>query len=62
MSQALLAFARNGEPDTPALRGPRFDLERRPTMIFDTPPHLEDDPRGAERRLFEPVVYIQPGT
>ncbi|MSU47958.1 MAG: carboxylesterase/lipase family protein [Opitutus sp.] len=62
MSNALLAFARTGAPGTTALPWPRFELAKRPTMIFDTPPHVEDDPRGAERRLFEPAVYIQPGT
>jgi para-nitrobenzyl esterase len=31
-------------------------------MIFDVPPRVEDDPRGAERRLFAPLVYAQPGT
>ena len=63
MSEALLAFARTGNPNTPALPPwPRFDLAKRPTMLFDVPPRLEDDPRGAERRLFAPIVYAQPGT
>jgi para-nitrobenzyl esterase len=63
MSGALLAFARTGNPDTPALPPwPRFDREQRPTMIFDMPSRVENDPRGAERRLFEPVPYVQPGT
>ena len=30
-----------------------YDLTRRQTMVFDTPSRLADDPRGAERRLFE---------
>jgi para-nitrobenzyl esterase len=63
MSAALLAFARTGNPNTPALpTWPRFDVAKRPTMIFDVPPRVEDDPRGAERRLFAPLVYAQPGT
>ncbi len=63
VSAALLAFARTGNPNTPALPPwPRFDVEKRPTMIFDVPPRVEDDPRGAERRLFAPIVYAQPGT
>ena len=63
MSGALIAFARTGNPGTPPLpTWPRFELERRPAMIFDLPPRAEDDPRGAERRLFAPVVYVQPGT
>jgi para-nitrobenzyl esterase len=62
MSGALIAFARTGNPGTPQLPAwPRFELERRPAMIFDLPPRVEDDPRGAERRLFAPVAYVQPG-
>jgi para-nitrobenzyl esterase len=63
MSDALIAFARTGNPNTPALPAwPRFELSRRPTMIFDLPPRVENDPRGAERRLFAPIPYVQPGT
>ncbi|HTX66620.1 MAG TPA: carboxylesterase family protein, partial [Opitutaceae bacterium] len=62
MSGALLAFARTGNPQTPQLPPwPRFDPARRPAMIFDLPPRVEDDPRGNERRLFAPVFYAQPG-
>ncbi len=63
MSGALLAFARTGNPNTPQLPvWPRYAVPRRPAMIFDLPPRVEDDPRGAERRLFAPVTYLQPGT
>lgn len=63
MSEALLAFARTGDPNAPGLPPwPTYELHRRPAMIFDLPPRREDDPRSAERRLFEPVVYVQPGT
>ena len=62
MSGALLAFARTGNPQTPQLPPwPRFNPARRPAMIFDLPPRVEDDPRGNERRLFAPVFYAQPG-
>jgi para-nitrobenzyl esterase len=55
LSESLLAFGRTGEPAVATLpRWPRFNLENRPTMIFDLPPRLEDDPRGAERRLLGP--------
>jgi para-nitrobenzyl esterase len=63
MCAALIAFARSGSPDAPGLpTWPRFDLERRPTMIFDLPARVENDPRGDERKLFAPVLYVQPGT
>ena len=31
-------------------------------MVFDAESTLADDPRGAERRLFEKVPFIQQGT
>ena len=61
--QASAAFARNGNPDHPGLPAwEPYRLERRATMIFDVPPALVDDPRGAERRLFAKVPFIQQGT
>lgn len=63
MTTALLAFAGTGNPNAPGLpQWPRFDTARRPTMLFDLPPKVEDDPRGAERKYFAPIVYVQPGT
>ena len=63
VSDALIAFARTGNPGTPALpTWPRFDLAKRATMLFDVPPHVDDDPRGEERKLFAPAIYVQPGT
>lgn len=63
MSEALLAFARTGNPDTTALpKWPRFELPDRPAMIFDLPLRVENDSRGAERRFFEVAPYVQPGT
>lgn len=63
MSAAFIAFARSGDPnhaDLPQWRP--YELERRSTMLFDAQPTLVDDPRGAERRLFEQVPYVQRGT
>jgi para-nitrobenzyl esterase len=31
-------------------------------MVIALPPQLENDPRGAERKLFARVPYVQPGT
>lgn len=63
MSEAFIAFARSGAPAARQLpRWEPYDLARRQTMIFDVPARMEDDPRGAERRLFAKVPYVQPGT
>jgi para-nitrobenzyl esterase len=63
MSETFLAFARTGNPNNKQIpRWERYSLPRRQTMVFDVPSHLENDPRGAERRLFAKVPYVQPGT
>ena len=63
MSDALVAFARTGDPNHPGLpRWTPYSLERRETMVFDLPPRMESDPRGDERRFFARIPYIQPGT
>lgn len=63
MSTALLAFARNGTPNAEGLpEWPRFELQRRSTMLFNQHTRVESDPRGNERKLFAPIEYIQPGT
>jgi para-nitrobenzyl esterase len=63
MSDAFIAFARSGVPAAGQLpRWEPYGLARRQTMIFDVPARMEDDPRGAERRLFAKVPYVQPGT
>ena len=63
MSDALLAFARTGDPNHAGLpRWTPYSLEHRETMIMDLPPRMENDPRGDERRFFGRIPYIQPGT
>ncbi len=63
MSDAWLAFARTGDPNTSSIpRWPAFDLKRRATMVFNREVRVVDDPRGNERRLFGQVPYVQPGT
>jgi para-nitrobenzyl esterase len=53
MSDSFIAFGRTGNPNTAALpQWPRFNTEERPTMIFDLPPRIENDPRSEERKLF----------
>ncbi len=63
MSDALLRFARKGDPNGGALPAwPQHDLAQRDTMMFDVTTRVESDPRGEERRFFGRAPYIQPGT
>jgi para-nitrobenzyl esterase len=63
MSDALVQFARTGDPSGGAIGAwPRYDLLRRATMMFDIESRVNDDPRRAERELFAKAPYIQPGT
>jgi para-nitrobenzyl esterase len=63
MSEAFLAFARTGDPNCAAIpHWEPYGLPRRQTLVFDVRSHLQDDPRGAERRLFEKVPFVQAGT
>jgi len=57
MMAAFVAFARTG-----TCAWLQYREDRRTTMIFDTAPHVEDDPRAWERQLFARVPYVQPGT
>jgi para-nitrobenzyl esterase len=62
-SDAFIAFARTGSPQTPALpKWKRYTMENRETMVMDLPPKLVNDPRGEERKLFAKVPFVQAGT
>ena len=63
MSGALLALARHGDPNHAGLvRWQPYSMARRQTLLFDLPPTLADDPRGAERRFWQQAPFIQRGT
>lgn len=63
MSQALLAFARSGNPNHRSLpHWTPYSLQRRETLLFDIPSRLEHDPRGGERKLYQQAPFIQRGT
>jgi para-nitrobenzyl esterase len=63
MSQALLAFARRGDPNHAGLPQWRpYTLEARETMVFDSRSRMENDPRGGERKLYQRAPFIQRGT
>ncbi|MEN8677130.1 MAG: carboxylesterase/lipase family protein, partial [Alteriqipengyuania sp.] len=57
MADAWIAFARSGNPNTPALpRWPTYDPQSRATMIFDIDPQVVNDPDGAERELLQRLL------
>jgi para-nitrobenzyl esterase len=63
MSEAFLAFARAGDPNCAAIpRWEPYTLPRRQTLVFDNATRMVDDPRGAERRLFATVPFVQAGS
>ena len=54
MSRTWVQFAAAGDPNHEGLPAWQpFDLERRPTMVFDVPTHAEDDPAVAERLVWQ---------
>ncbi len=62
-SDAFIAFARTGSPQTPALpQWTPYSLEKRETLVMNVTPQLVEDPRGEERKLFAKVPFVQQGT
>lgn len=55
MHHAWIAFARNGDPNSSAspIHWPRYDLEKRSTMIFNIESHIELDPNYDKRLAWE---------
>ena len=67
MSQMLIEYGRVGNPngdskDTKLPHWPAYDLKNRSTMIWERTPHVENDPRGAERVFANQSHYHQAGT
>jgi len=54
MSEAWIAFARTGNPNHPGIpEWPVYDLQRRPTMVFDVESKVVNDLRPIERRVHD---------
>lgn len=63
MSDALIAFARYGDPNHTGLpTWAPYTLPQRRTMLFDVHSRAADDPRGGERELYQRVPFLQRGT
>ena len=63
MSETFIAFARKDNPNNKLIPTWKpYTMAKRETLVFDVPPHMENDPRGEERKIFEKVPYVQPGT
>jgi para-nitrobenzyl esterase len=62
-SDTLIHFAQTGDPNHSGFpHWPHYDLNHRPTMLWDSQPRVENDPRAEERKLIAQATYIQPGT
>ena len=56
MSDAWIAFARNGDPNHEGLPAwPSYDPDQRSTMLFDVPSSVANDPRREERLAWEGI-------
>jgi para-nitrobenzyl esterase len=63
ISETFITFAKTGNPNNPLIPAWKpYTLPNRETLLFDVPSHLENDPRGDERRIFEKVPFILQGT
>ena len=63
MRDALLAFARSGDPNHAGMPAwAPYSMAARETMVFDAAPRLEHDPRGGERMLYQQAPFLQRGT
>jgi para-nitrobenzyl esterase len=58
MMDAWIAFARTGDPNIPGPEQawPTYDLERRPTFVFDHESSLQLDPYGEERAAWDALT------
>ncbi|MBO9710815.1 MAG: carboxylesterase/lipase family protein [Caulobacter sp.] len=63
LADVFTTFARTGDPNCPAIpKWEPYTLPRRQTLVLDNTTRLADDPRGAERELFNKVPFTQFGT
>ena len=56
MQDAWIAFARTGDPSTPALGWPRYDADRRATAAFGRTVEVRYAPLEEERLAWAPIL------
>lgn len=56
MGDAWVAFARNGDPSTPTLEWPAFDVKSRRTLLLDRECRVEQLPGEVERRCWDGII------
>jgi para-nitrobenzyl esterase len=62
MANTWIAFARTGDPNNASIpEWKPYDLVQRPTMMFDVPSHLDNDPHKAEREFMARYPSQQDG-
>jgi para-nitrobenzyl esterase len=60
VSDAWVAFARTGDPNTPKLpHWPAFDQGTRPTLVFDNVSAVESDPLREQRRALFSAMGLE---
>jgi len=60
MSEAWIAFARNGDPNHPGIpKWPTYTTKNRATMIFDAPCRIDIDPYREELDAWEGIDIIR---
>jgi para-nitrobenzyl esterase len=52
MSQAWINFARTGNPAQPGLAWPRYEAQKRQTMMFAARSHVNSDPDRETRKFW----------
>jgi len=58
MSDAWIAFARHGNPSHAGIPAwPKYDVQSRPTMVFDVESRVVNDLRPIERQVHERVGF-----
>jgi para-nitrobenzyl esterase len=62
MANSWIAFSRTGDPNNSSIpEWKPYDLDQRPTMMFDVPSRLENDPHKAEREFMARYPSQQDG-